>query len=157
MLQLNTPMVSAGCLSGVAIAKQGVFFSASQVVSGAVIGPHALLEAFREIDNLSNFSLPTEDTPTNFAREKAKRLLSAAQGVKPIILAPAVVEGSDGDLLIHWDTPFKSVVLICPSSDNKAAQIYREELNGKKAAQSRIGDASGEALAAALSWVLQPR
>lgn len=157
MLQLNTPGVSAGCFSGVAIAKEGVFFSTSQVVSGAVIGLDALSETFREIDNLSNVSLPAEDTPANFAREKAKQLLSAAQGVKPIILAPAVVEGSDGDLLIHWDTPFKSVVLICPSSDNRAAQIYSEVLNGKRAVQSRIGDASGEALAAALSWVLRPR
>ena len=152
---LSSEILSEGCLpSGSAVAA-GTFFAYSRAESGAVVGPDALCRTMVDIDRLGREVPVTEDTPAPFARELAKRLLSEAQLLKPIVICAAVVEGSEGDVLIHWNAPSKGVVLICPGTAERPPQVYREVLSGNRTEHSSIGEASPETLSAALTWVLQ--
>jgi hypothetical protein len=132
----------------------GEYFAMSQVDNGgAVIGPDALSRTLSDIDRLV---MTGSDSATQAARTKAKLILSEAQLIKPIYLMASAIECSEGDVLIHWDTIIKSVVLIANAAGDRS-QIYREILNGKSAAYSEIAEASPMALSEALTWILQPK
>jgi hypothetical protein len=156
MLALDSPVIAQGSYSAVYPSRHRQF-AISTTESGAIVGTDALFRIVQEIDRLWTGQPANEDTPTRSARDIAIDLLSQAQIRRPFYVMATTVEGSEGDLLIHWDTAFKSVVLICPSSTDKAPQVYQEVLEGKKARHSEIHDASPTTLSDALAWVLQPR
>ena len=155
MLTLSLPTES-GCYSSGSPASYGEIFALREMENGAFVGPDALSRTLCAIDKLCSLIPAREDTPNRLANQRAKELLSEAQTLAPIAMMPSTIEGSDGDLLIHWDTNSKGIVLICPGQVAKGAQIYREVLNGNRAASSEIGDATPQTLSAALAWVLQP-
>lgn len=157
MLALNSPVIQQGSYFLPNGAVHGEFLALRSIEGGVIIGPDALSRTLREIDRLRKVELENEDTPTLLAVSAAKQLLSEAHSERPIFAMPSVIEGSEGDLLIHWDTALKNVVLICPASAEKPPQVYREELKGKKAVSSQLLDASPEALSDALAWVLQAK
>jgi hypothetical protein len=157
MLALNSPVIQQGFFYASNGSVHGEFRAACAIEGGAVIGPDSLIRTIREIEDLNADESRSGDGPSVVAQESAKRLLCEAQLDRPLYLIPSVVEASEGDLLIHWDTAVKSVVLICPASAGKPAQIYREVLDGKRAVHSEIMDASPRALSDALAWVLRPR
>lgn len=98
----------------------------------------------------------SEDTPTASAWASTRHILIDANKIAPIDLDATVVEASDGDLLIHWDTPARSIVLIC-SRDEHAPSIYRETLEGARPTSSQLSnDASASSLSEALAWVQSP-
>jgi hypothetical protein len=132
----------------------GEYLALSRMEIGGSIGADAISRTLRDIDLLAKCSDP-DDTPTDHAREQAKLLLAEAQTIRPIFLMASTIEASERDVLVHWDTLEKSVVLVAPSVQSKPAQIYTEVLDGKKAITSTISDASGSALSTALAWVLQ--
>ncbi|HUA17341.1 MAG TPA: hypothetical protein VMB25_01270 [Bryobacteraceae bacterium] len=156
LLALNSPVIQQGSYFSHNGAAHGEFLALRSIDGGAVIGPDALSRTLLDIDQLGKVGLGNE-APTLTALGTAKRLLSEAQVEKPIYAMPSVIEGSEGDLLIHWDTAVKNVVLICPASPGKPPQIYREVLKGRKAVSSQISDASPKALSDALTWVLQAK
>lgn len=157
MLALNSPVIQQGFY----YASNGSVYGESPtwpaIEGGAVIGPDSLSRTIREIEMLGATQSQTQDVPTVFAKENAKRLLSEAQLDRPIYVIPSAVEASEGDLLIHWDTTIRNVVLICPASTSRPAQIYREVLDGKRAVHSEMVEASPQSLADALAWVLRAR
>ncbi len=157
MLELNSPVVRQGFFYAENPSAHGELRTSCAIEGGAVIGPDSLIRTIREIEELNADGLQPGDSPTAAAQENAKRLLSEAQLVRPIYIIPSVVEASEGDLLIHWDTPVKSVVLICPATTAKPAQIYREVLDGKRAVHSEMVEASPQTLSDALAWVLRAR
>jgi hypothetical protein len=157
VLALNSPVIQQGFFYADNGSAHGEFRASRAIERGAVIGPDSLIRTIREIEELNDLGLQHGDAPTAEAQENAKRLLSAAQLDRPIYVIPSVVEASEGDLLIHWDTSIKNVVLICPASTSKPAQIYKEVLDGKRAVHSEIVEASPQALSDALAWVLRAR
>jgi hypothetical protein len=157
MLALNSPVIQAGFFYAGGGTAHGEFRAACAIEGGPVIGRDSLIRTIREIEELSADQSRSGDGPAAVAQESAKRLLCEAQLDRPIYVVPSVVEASEGDLLIHWDTAVKNVVLICPASAGKPAQIYREMLDGKRAVHSEIMDASPHALSDALAWVLRAR
>ncbi len=157
MLTLNSPVIQQGFFYGGNGSVYGESPAWPAMEGSAVIGPDSLFRTIREIEKLETAELAHEDMPTTVAQQNAKRLLSEAQMVRPIYVIPSAVEGSEGDLLIHWDTSIKSVVLICPASSAKPAQIYMERLAGRRAVHSEMLEASPEALSEALAWVLRAR
>ncbi len=109
-----------------------------------------------QVNELCNPRQQTEDTPTVAACESARRILAEVQRITPITLGATAVEASEGDLLIHWDTPSRSIVLICPK-DGTAPSIYRETLGGTAPTSSHLlRNASAQSLSEALTWVLPP-
>ena len=157
MLALNSPVIQQGFFYAGNGSAYGEFRFSSAVEGGAVISPDSLIRTIREIEELNAMGLQNGDAPAVVAQESARRLLSEAQLDRPIFVIPSVVEASEGDLLIHWDTPTKNVVLICPASTAKPAQIYMEVLNGNRAVHSEMVEASPQALSEALAWVLRAR
>jgi len=156
MLNLNSQILGNGICALVSEAAQGVICTEMGIQSGAVIGPDALTQTLAHIDALSDAFLCTEDTPSAHARDMAKRMLSEAQTYGPVYLGATTVEGFEGDLLLHWDTPTRSIVLICPSSSAKPPQIYSETLSGKHSADSNLlKDASPFDLWKSLEWILK--
>jgi hypothetical protein len=157
VLALNSPVIQQGFFYAGNGSVHGESRAWGAVESGAVIGPDALVHAIREIEKLNAEGVQRGDAPTKLAQESANRLLYEAQMERPIYVTPSAVEASEGDLLIHWDTSIKSVVLICPASTAKPAQIYMEVLDGKRAVHSEMVEASPHALSDALAWVLRAR
>jgi len=157
VLALNSPVIRQGFFYAGNGSAHGEFRASCAIKGGAAIGPDSLIRTIREIEELSAKGLQRGDTPTPEAEESAKRLLTKAQLRGPIYVIPSAVEASEGDLLIHWDTVIKSVVLVCPASPVKPAQIYKEVLDGKRAVQSEMVGASPETLSDALAWVLRVR
>jgi hypothetical protein len=156
MLMLDLPTQS-GCYMNSSLASHGEIFYLREMENGSFVGPDALSRTLCAIDKLCRGLPPREDTPSRIAHETAKRLLCEAQTIDLICAMPSTIEGSEGDLLIHWDIGSKSIVLVCPGTPGKAPQVYREVLSGNKATHSEMGDASPETLSAALAWVLQPQ
>ena len=108
------------------------------------------------IDELCNNGELSEDTPTALACVSAQKILAEAEEIAQIYVDPTTVEASEGDLLIHWDSPAKSMVLICPG-DGSAPSIYTEMLEGVVATTSQLrGSASAQKLSEALTWVMSP-
>ena len=157
MLALNSPVIQQGFFYAGRDSAHGEFRASCAIEGGAIIGPDSLIRTIREIDDLSAGSLQNGDVPTAVAQENAKRLLSEAQINQPIYVIPSAVEASEGDLLIHWDTQVRNVVLICPASNAKPAQIYMETLAGRRAVHSEMVEASPQSLSEALAWVLRAR
>jgi hypothetical protein len=161
MLQLNSPdtVIHGGCLRDYGSVLHGELFATTHTESGATIGPDALSQTLLQIDELirSYLRRGSEDTPSETAHSSVKMLLAEAQLENPILTMPSVIEGSEGDLLLHWDATTKSVVLICPATADKTQQIYKEELDGMKAASSEMVEATPKTLSEALSWVLRPK
>lgn len=155
MLALNSPVIQQGYFYAGANSAHGAFSGWRAIESGAVIGPDALARIIREIEELNAVGADQGDTPTKVARQTARVLLSEAQMLCPIYVVPSAIEASEGDLLIHWDSTIKNVVLICPASDAKPAQIYTEILDGKWAIHSEIVEASAQDLSDALAWLLR--
>jgi hypothetical protein len=157
VLALNSQVIRQGFFFAVNGSAHGEFRVSPAITGGAIIGPDSLFRTIREIEELSAKGAQHGDTPASEAEERAKRLLAAAQLRRPIYVIPSSVEASEGDLLIHWDTAIKNVVLICPASTAKPAQIYMEVLDGKRAVHSEMVGASPETLSDALAWVLRVR
>ncbi len=157
MLALNSPVIQQGFFYAGNGSAHGEFRALGPIEGGAVIGPDSLIRTIREIERLSAQGLQHGDAPAAVAQESAKRLLSEAQMDRPIYVIPSAVEASEGDLLIHWDTAIKSVVLICPASATKPAQIYTEVLEGRRAVHSELVEASPQSLSSALAWVLRAK
>jgi hypothetical protein len=157
VLALNSPVIQQGFFYAGNGSAHGEFRAAGAIKGGAVIGPDSLLRTIREIEALNAGELQRGDTPTGEAQERAKRLLSEAQLHRSIFVIPSAVEASEGDLLIHWDTPLRNVVLICPATTSKPAQIYLEVLDGKRAVHSEMVEASTQALSDALAWVIRAK
>lgn len=157
MLALNSPVIQQGSFYASRASAHGEFAVLHATESGACIGPDALIRAIKEIDDLSPKGVPSGDAPTQFAQATAKRLLLEAHANRPIYIVPSAVEASDGDLLIHWDAAIRNVVLICPASASKPAQIYTEVLDGKRAIHSEMVEASAQTVSDALAWVLRAK
>jgi hypothetical protein len=157
MLALNSPVIQQGCFYSDSVSAHGEFAGWRATKGGAVIGPDSFIRTIREIEDLSANGLESGDAPSEVAQETAKRLLTEAQVKGTIYVIPSAVEASEGDLLIHWDTAVKNVVLICPSSTSKPAQIYTEVLDGMRAAHSEMMEASAQTLSDALAWVLRAK
>jgi hypothetical protein len=155
MIALDLPTVHDS-YSGPATTLHDELFAISETENGAITSLAAVSRTIQDIDDIGTTVQPSEDVPTVLARDVAKRLLSEAQTIAPIYLMPSTIEGSDRDLLIHWETVSKGVVLICPGGENREPQIYKETLEGKRASDSEMTVASPEVLSAALAWVLQP-
>lgn len=108
------------------------------------------------ISEVCNPQQPSEDTPAAGVYEAVRRILIAANKITPITLEATAVEASEGDLLLHWDTSTKSVVLIVPKNGG-AASVYRETLDGVTPVTSRLeGNASDAILSEAIAWVSSP-
>lgn len=157
MLALNSPVIQQGVFYGGNGSVHGEFRSSPAIEGGAVIGPDSLIRTIREINELNGAGLQSSDVPSPVAQASAKGLLSEAQLIHPIYVIPSAVEASEGDLLIHWDTAIRNVVLICPASTAKPAQVYMEVLDGKRAAHSEIVEATPRTLSDALAWVLRAK
>jgi hypothetical protein len=157
VLALNSPVIQQGFFYAGNGSVHGEFRASGAIEGGAVIGPDSLIRTIREIEELNADGLQQGDAPAVLAQECAKRLLSEAQLVRPIYVIPSASEASEGDLLIHWDTAVKSVVLICPASTAKPAQIYTEVLDGRRAVHSEMVEASQQTLSDALAWVLRAK
>jgi hypothetical protein len=157
MLALNSPVIQQGFYYGGNGSVHGESPAWPALECGAMIGPDSLVRTIREIEKLVAPPPEHEDVPTAVAQENAKRLLAEAQTIRPVYVIPSAVEASEGDLLIHWDTAIKSVVLICPASNAKPAQIYMETLDGRRAVHSEMVEASPQSLSEALAWVLRAR
>lgn len=157
MLALNSPVMQQGFFYAGNSSAHGEFRALCPIEGGVVIGPDSLIRTIREIERLSAQGLQHGDAASAVAQESAKRLLSEAQMDRPIYVIPSAIEASEGDLLIHWDTATKSVVLICPASTTKPAQIYREVLDGRRAIHSEMVEASSHSLSSALAWVLRAK
>lgn len=157
MLALNNPVIDHGSFYVSRASAHGEVAVLHATESGASIAPDALIRAIKEIDDLGAEGVSSGDKPTRLAQTTAKRLLLRAHAKRPIYVVPTAVEASDGDLLIHWDAVIRSVVLICPAFASKPAQIYTEALDGKRAIDSGIGEATPQALSDALAWVLRAK
>jgi hypothetical protein len=155
VLPLNSPVIQQGYFYAANGSAYGEFSASLAIQGGAVIGPDSVIRTIREIETLTANGL--QDIPSSRAQETAKRLLSEAQLKRPIYVIASAVEASEGDLLIHWDTAIKSVVLICPASAAKPAQVYTEVLDGRRAVQSEMIEASPQTLSDALAWVLRAK
>jgi hypothetical protein len=125
--------------------------------SVTAINPHNPLEQIlSQVNELCNPQERPGDIPTAAACESARQILAEAQKITPICLDATAVEASEGDLLIHWDTPARSLVLICPR-DARAPSIYTETLEGVRSTSSNLrGNASAQLLSESLAWVLSP-
>jgi hypothetical protein len=146
-----------GSYSTPAMAIYGELLAVPKTANGAITTLGAVDKTIQDIAAIGALTQPNEDIPTPFAMDTAKQLLQDAQAIAPIYLVPTTIEGSDGDLLIHWDTISKGVVLICPRDGGREPQVYKETLQGNRAAShSEMTLASSENLSAALAWVLQP-
>jgi hypothetical protein len=122
----------------------------------AIDSTNPIDQILSQANELCNLQGRSEDIPTSAACESARRILTETQRIAPICLDATAVEASDGDLLIHWDTPSRSVVLICPR-DGRAPSIYTETLEGVRPIASHLrGDVSAQSLSEALAWVLPP-
>jgi|CZKS01.1.fsa_nt_gi hypothetical protein len=155
MIALDLP-TTQGCYLAPSADVHKELFAASATENGMVISLDALSRTFIEIDRLRQIE-PRTEAASALAVERAKRLLSEAQTIVPIFLVTSTIESSDGDVLLHWDAPSKSVVLVSPAEERNEPQIYRETLEGKKAVHSEIGEATAEFLSESLAWVLQPK
>jgi hypothetical protein len=156
MLALNSPVIKTGFYISQNEPGHGELSRLSATENGAVIGPDAVFRLMKDIDAI-HLMPKNDDTPSEIAVGAAKRLICEAQNMRPIFLLASVVECSEGDLLIHWDTAIKNVVLVSPGSSNKPSTIYKETLDGRVAIHSELTKASAEELSDALAWVLQPR
>src|SRR5271169_1015636 len=135
MIALNLDYAN-GSFSPPVIAVHGELLAVSKTENGAIAGLAAVSKTIQEIQNIGAILQPEEDIPTTLATDTAKRLLSEAQTIASIYLMPTTIEGSDGDLLLHWDTASKGIVLVCPGIEGRAPQIYKETLEGKRATHS---------------------
>jgi hypothetical protein len=158
MLALDTPLLGSGHYFSNTGTTSGEIFSAlSATETEAVIGPDALARTISKVRRACTPDTRNDDTPTGLACQTAEGLLAEAQTIAPIYFAASVIEGSEGDLLIHWDAPSKSVVLICPKDAAAQASLYKETLAGIKPIRSELArNASAQLLSEALTWVLQP-
>jgi hypothetical protein len=155
MLSLNSQILADGYYSLSCSVARGKIHTEAYLQTGSAIGPEALARTLAQVDELSNVLLRTEDTPTAHARDSVKRMLSAAQTYGPIYLGANTVEGFEGDLLIHWDTLTRSVVLISPAIATKASQVYTETLSGNHPVRSALlKNASPFDLWKSLKWLL---
>jgi hypothetical protein len=118
--------------------------------------PHSVLtQLLVRLSEICNPRVRSEDTPSPYSCSTAQRILNEANTIAPIVLEPTVVESSEGDLLIHWDTSMKGVVLICPR--NQSPSIYKEILDGVRPTSSQLlTDVSANSLSEALAWVQSP-
>jgi len=116
-----------------------------------VAATSALDQIFLQIDELLQSQTCPDDTPTSFALSTARDTLTDANRLVRIPDA-SVVEASEGDILIHWNTKTRSVVLISPRS-GVYPSIYKETLQGLIPTSSQlITEASPELLSEALAW-----
>lgn len=117
--------------------------------------PHPLDQILSAINELCRRQ-ETEDIPTARACESARQILLDADRIAHICLDATAVEASEGDLLIHWDAPARSVVLIC-ARDGHTPSIYTETLEGVRPTGSNLrNNASAQLLSEALAWVSSP-
>jgi hypothetical protein len=115
--------------------------------------PRVLDQILLRINEVCNPQERSEDTPTSSVCAEARRIVSEAHKISPINLDVTTVEASEGDLLIHWDTPTKGIVLICPKNGG-APSLYRETLEGVRPTDSELlSNASSTSLSEALAWV----
>jgi hypothetical protein len=157
MLALNAQILGSGHHFSDISAAHGEISALSAIEAEAVIGPDALARTLLKVRHACSPLVRTDDTPTNFACRTAECLLAEAQTIAPVYFAASVIEGSEGDLLIHWDAPSKSVVLICPRDAGVRPSLYKESLEGIKPVSSELArNASAQLLSEALTWVLQP-
>jgi hypothetical protein len=118
--------------------------------------PDPLDQIFLQIEEVCNPLDRSEDTPALSVCAAAHDILTEADKINRICLDATAIEGSEGDLLIHWDAPAKSVVLICPRN-GRAPSIYKETLDGVRPTTSQLlNDASAISLSEALAWVQSP-
>jgi hypothetical protein len=116
----------------------------------------ALDQILLRVGEICNPREQSDDTPAPSVYASAKDILTEANKISPLLLDATAVEASEGDLLIHWDTPARSVVLICPKNGSHPS-IYRETLDGVRPTSSQLlNDASATSLAEALAWVQSP-
>jgi hypothetical protein len=119
------------------------------------IPPQGVADILHNIDVLFRSRQQNEDTPTQEARTCVEQTLALAGQIAPIPRNSAVVEASEGDILIHWNSLTKGVVLICPK-DGQSPSIYRETLNGQVTSWSALKkSASAGDLSDALAWLVQ--
>jgi hypothetical protein len=126
-----------------------------RTAAGAVSTPFS--RTLSQIDSLCEQREPLAEVPTQSACASARLILSGAHQITKIAIEPTAVETSEGDILIHWDLPTRSVVLICPGT-GRTPSIYRETLDGVLPSTSELqADATARSLSEALAWVLPPQ
>ena len=157
MLALNSPVIQQGFYYGGNGSVHGQTLAWPLIGSSAIIGPDSFVRTIQEIKGLNDLAAQQGEAPTAVAQQTAKTLLAEAQAYRSIYVIPSAVEASEGDVLIHWDTASKSVVLICPASTARPAQIYTEVLEGRRAVHSEMAEASARTLSDALAWVLRAK
>jgi hypothetical protein len=94
------------------------------------------------------------DFPTVHAMSTARALCADVDRILGETVSFADLEAFDGDLLIHWRSPDRSMTLICPAGPDRKAKLYREELSPGAAVKSDItAEPRASDIARAIRWV----
>jgi hypothetical protein len=155
MIALNSAVLANSVYQQMSAPDSGALAWAPPAYHCSAIGLGALGTTLARIDDLYAAFLRTEDTPSEAAHQRIREAVRKANQLLPMFLEPSLVEEFEGDILIHWDTPQRNIVLVSPASGQGTLQLYRERLAGKQAVESNlIKDANPQDLANALAWVL---
>jgi hypothetical protein len=98
------------------------------------------------------------DTASEYAVAEASRLLSECDHTLPFTVSPTSIEQFENDLLLRWKSQDRVMVLVCPSSENERAQVYRETVVDNKATGvTFIDNATAVDVSASLRWLVVSR
>jgi hypothetical protein len=92
-------------------------------------GPYALSWTIKQLAAAAEGE-SAEDRPTSYALQRAEELLTRLQPKLANSVAPTLIEGFEGDLLLHWEFSGRGVVLTFPAWADRPIRLYVEQLNG---------------------------
>lgn len=97
---------------------------------------------------------PDEDKPTHFAMDTARELLQNAKRYLLNAISPNVIEGSEGDLILHWEIGGKGAALVFPAWADRPVRLYTEELeHGVPKRRSMVDSPETPHIVAMFRWL----